>query len=238
VNLPLIGAIAVLGGLLIGALATGAAADDSKTRFAGIPSRDGVYGACFDEDTGALRVIHAAYGCDQGEGRISWSRAGSTIVKRGLRGLRGTRGPRGEGGPPGIDGARGPAGPIGASGSPGDRGSQGDAGPQGDPGPKGDPGPPGPPGPSDSQLVTGTPVSTPFNAVGGTVFTAVATCPAGKKVLGGGGRVTVSVATQLGRAALKESYPSGPSEWRAAGVVTTTLVGSFATITPWAVCQA
>jgi hypothetical protein len=74
--------------------------------------------------------------------------------------------------------------------------------------------------------------------VGGTLFTTTATCPTGKSILGGGGQVTVSLPTQLGRAAVKESFPSGAGAWTAVGVVTTTLVGSFATVTAWAVCQA
>ena len=70
-------------------------------------------------------------------------------------------------------------------------------------------------------------------------FTAVPVLlPSGKAVLGGGGQVTVNLATQLGRAALKESYPRGPEQWTAVGVVTTTLVGSFASVTAWAVCAA
>ena len=58
---------------------------------------------------------------------------------------------------------------------------------------------------------------------------------------GGAGRwrpVTVNLATQLGRAAIKESFPSGPEQWTAVGVITSTLVGSIASVTAWAVCAA
>jgi hypothetical protein len=233
-----IAAIAVIGGVLIALPAAGAAADDSKTRFPGIPSKGGLYGACFDEVTGALRVVHAAHGCKRDEGRISWSRKGSPTVKRGLRGPGGARGAPGPAGASGPPGPMGPQGPAGDPGPQGQQGTAGERGPRGESGAQGDPGPPGPPGPSASQLVVSAPVSTPFNAVGGTMFTATAACPAGKTVFGGGGQVTVSLTTQLGRAALKESYPSGPSQWTAVGVVTTTLVGSFATVTARAVCQA
>ena len=125
---------------------------------------------------------------------------------------------------------RGAAGP---QGSKGDTGAQGPPGAQGAPGAQG---PPGPPGPSNSQIVTSATVSSGFNAPGGTVISAIATCPSGTKVLGGGYRLDESLQTQQSRVRSSDSFPSGASEWTASAIVTRTLVGSEASITALAVC--
>jgi hypothetical protein len=78
----------------------------------------------------------------------------------------------------GVVGAQGSTGPKG------DRGPKGDKGDKGSTGAAGAAGPAGPPGISGYQLVTGT------NGTTGPLFHGeTATCPAGKKVLGGGGFV-------------------------------------------------
>lgn len=66
-------------------------------------------------------------------------------------------------------------------------------------GPKGDPGPPGPPGLSGHEVVTAENrvTSAYLNA-------ATATCPAGKKALGGGGQIVAGTT----------SFSDGPFLWR------------------------
>lgn len=78
----------------------------------------------------------------------------------------------------------GPRGLQGEKGANGDTGSKGDKGEKGDKGAKGDAGAAGPPGISGYQVVQGA------NPVTGTLFHSnTIDCPAGKKVLGGGGFV-------------------------------------------------
>jgi hypothetical protein len=86
--------------------------------------------------------------------------------KRGLRGLRGLRGPAGPPGADGATGAAGPAGPAGAAGAAGQNGAQ------------------GAPGLSGVQIVQ-TDAPTVITGLASSA-TATASCPAGKKVLGGG----------------------------------------------------
>ncbi len=78
--------------------------------------------------------------------------------------------------------------------------------------------------------------TTPLSAPLGTVATATVTCPAGKKILGGGITVSTSVANQLNRAAPRENFPSAPNAWTGTVVITSALVGSTATINAYAVC--
>ena len=78
--------------------------------------------------------------------------------------------------------------------------------------------------------------TTPVNAQQGTVASATATCPAGKKIMGGGITITLSIPTQLNRAAPRENYPSAPNAWTGTLVITSTLVGASATISVYAVC--
>jgi len=110
---------------------------------------------------------------------------------QGDAGPAGPTGPQGDPGPPGPQGAAGAAGQQGDPGPPGPVGPAGPAGPQGDPGPagpegpagpQGDAGPAGTPGVSGWEYVTSAAVSLP---TGGTK-SAVARCPAGKQILGGG----------------------------------------------------
>lgn len=93
---------------------------------------------------------------------------------------------------PGSQGPHGPAGPQGPTGR------QGLNGPPGNPGPKGDPGPPGPPGargvpggPGPAGLSGYEQVTVDAHSnVAVDIFTeAIATCPTGKVVVGGGGEI-------------------------------------------------
>lgn len=78
-------------------------------------------------------------------------------------------------------GARGDVGPQGAKGDPGPQGPKGDPGVQGEQGPKGDTGPQGAPG--EPGAVRGYRI-VKVTSQGGF---AIAQCPDGEKVLGGGG---------------------------------------------------
>jgi hypothetical protein len=61
----------------------------------------------------------------------------------------------------------------------------------------------------------------------GTQISSTATCPAGKTLLGGGGRVTTAGSgTPANAAILSETYPSASNTWKAVGTVGTTLSGS------------
>jgi hypothetical protein len=48
----------------------------------------------------------------------------------------------------------------------------------------------------------------------------------------------VSISEQLGRATIVESFPADKGTWKVVGAVTTTLEGSSASVSAWAVCQA
>jgi hypothetical protein len=94
----------------------------------------------------------------------------------------------------------------------GPAGPQGPTGPQGDPGPTGDPGPAGLQGPAGED---GAPGISGYEIVRGPVvsgeggrITAVATCPAGKKVLGGGGTAFANVDYRI-----ETSVPIDGTSW-------------------------
>ena len=64
----------------------------------------------------------------------------------------------------------------------------------------------------------------------------VVNCPAGKTLLGGGAKVTTT-ATQLSRAVLVSSYPSGAAQWTAVGVTSAALgAGNTMTVTAYVIC--
>lgn len=100
----------------------------------------------------------------------------------GAVGAQGATGAQGPAGPQGEAGLQGPQGAPGATGPQGQQGIPGATGPQGPQGPQGPAGPAGGPGMSGLQYVTGTPTVIPKN----TSMIAVAMCPAGKSVIGGG----------------------------------------------------
>ena len=111
---------------------------------------------------------------------------------QGPAGPAGSVGPAGSAGPQGLvgpSGPVGPAGPQGLAGPQGQAGSQGPVGPTGGIGPIGPQGPAGPEGPagiSGLEVVT-TPVSSaPTQMAFQAELKAKATCPAGKRVIGGG----------------------------------------------------
>lgn len=159
--------------------------------------------------------------------------------QQGEKGDTGAKGDIGAQGPGGAAGQTGAKGDVGAQGPPGPAGQAGQAGPTGPPGPAGATGPAGaqgPPGPTDSQVTAAVSASTDVSAPLGSVASATATCPTGKKIMGGGIQIGVSVANQAGRIATRESYPSAPNAWTGSLVVTSGLVGASATINVYAVC--
>jgi Collagen triple helix repeat (20 copies) len=124
----------------------------------------GVINGCYKTQNGQLRLIDPATdSCHPSETPISWSQTGP-------------QGPQGPPGPAGPAGPQGPAGPAGPAGP------QGPTGPQGPAGPTGPAGPQGPAGVSGYEVVEGPLV---LDAV--QTYNAEAHCPAGKRVLGGGG---------------------------------------------------
>jgi hypothetical protein len=152
--------------------------------YATIPDANGVYTACKLNATGTIRLIDPSLGdgsllghCSSLETQISWNQKGQA----------------GAPGPLGPQGAKGDPGPQGPKGDQGDPGVQGPKGDQGDPGPQGQPG-----GISGYQIVTDSGLSG-----GGYVGTSM-TCPAGKKVVGGGVRGGIDVA---------ESFPADDHTW-------------------------
>jgi hypothetical protein len=105
-------------------------------------------------------------------------------------------------------GAKGDIGPEGPKGDPGPPGPKGDQGIQGEQGPKGDTGEQGPPGRIEGYEIVRADTDS---------FTAVASCPEGKKVLGGGGstflegQLEISVPAADGTAwVVEKSVPEPP----------------------------
>ena len=138
----------MLAAVVLGATVAGGVA------WATIPDAGGVYTACQQNTTGALRLIDPTLPgtsllshCNPAETQVTWNQMGEP-------GPVGPAGPTGPAGPKGDEGATGPSGPAGAPGAPGAQGPPGATGPQGPTGaqgatgPTGPAGPQGPPGPS------------------------------------------------------------------------------------------
>jgi hypothetical protein len=153
---------------LLLALTTGAAVFGVVSAVqAAIPDASGVINGCYQKNVGNLRVIDAGAGqnCRPSEIAIRWSQTGP----------QGPQGPAGPPGPKGDTGATGPAGPQGPAGPAGPKGDTGATGPQ------------GPPGVSNYEIVTNNLTNQSLAAGGETIQ--AASCPAGKKLLGGGGLI-------------------------------------------------
>lgn len=164
---------AVVAGLAALITATGIA-------YAAIPDGNGVFHAC-KNGSGTIRLIDKSLPstswlskCSSLETEISWSHTGP----QGPQGIQGVPGPQGQ---KGDTGSQGPQGVQGPKGDKGDRGETGPAGATGSQGPA------GPPGASGYEIVREE-----INAEGGLGnagigwWDATATCPAGKKAVGGG----------------------------------------------------
>ena len=155
-------------------------------------------------------------------------------------GPAGAVGPVGPVGPAGPAGPVGPAGPTGAQGMVGATGAPGPQGPQGATGPQGPQGAQGPPGSqglqgvagvSGYQIVTATANNT--NLPNHALINQTVLCPAGTRVVGGGGQQTgVSGLT----ATLGSSYPDTNQSWFAEFRNMSGVSLGPITITVYAVC--
>jgi hypothetical protein len=118
-------------------------------------------------------------------------------------------------------GARGPAGPVGRSGS---------AGPVGPAGPAGAAGAQGPPGPVSLTYAFSADIALPA----GTQGNAVATCPAGMVVTGGGAFTdSTDTAVSVNSSYIASSDGSSPDEW---GVAMNNASASATTFSAEAIC--
>jgi hypothetical protein len=117
--------------------------------YASIPDANGVIHACYNADTGALRVFGKSKDfqqCNANEKALDWSQTGPTGLT-GPTGPTGATGLTGDTGPTGPTGAIGETGPTGATGPTGDTGATGPTGPTGATGNTGPMGPTGATGP-------------------------------------------------------------------------------------------
>jgi len=116
---------------------------------------------------GALRVVPSGTACRPNETALSWNQTGP----QGPQGATGKTGATGAQGPQGATGNTGPQGATGAQGAAGAQGPQGATGPQGAPG--------------AVSLIQAVEDSSE-NVPGGQTVAAVAFCPTGYLVTGGG----------------------------------------------------
>jgi collagen triple helix repeat protein len=126
-----------------------------------IPGSGGVIHGCYAKFGGSLRVIDQG-SCRTTESPLNWNQMGQ-------QGLQGPQGPQGARGDQGAKGDTGSQGPTGQQGPKGDTGSAGPAGPQ------------GPQGPAGYQVVRFDFDVPNLGEEGGK-----ATCPTGKRPVGGG----------------------------------------------------
>lgn len=151
---------------------------------------------------------------------------GILINQTGPQGPPGTPGgPQGPEGPQGIQGPIGPPGPPGTPGTPGTNGTNGT---------NGAPGAPGAPGVSG--YTTATPITS--GPQSDASDTETATCPTGKRVLGGGFAINTSDPADSDKVFATSSFPSGPGTWQVRAAVApraAPLVGTW-TLTAYATC--
>lgn len=211
----------------------------------GAMGEHGENGASGSQGPGGAQGPTGAQGTTGAQGAAGPQGPPGNVGPQGAQGDPGVPGPAGQQGPPGAAGATGPAGPVGPPGpvgAPGAAGATGPAGPAGPPGtagaagPAGPTGPAGPAGPSDSQVLAPVAGTSAGGLAAGQSFSLTSTCPAGKKILGGGLTYSVSNVGQTSRVTAV-SYPSAAGAWTAIVRVHQTL-GSGATITlaVYAVC--
>jgi hypothetical protein len=226
--------------LVLMTVVCGASASSSQNRgWPGVPSKRGLYAACYQKKTGQMRVVRASRGCRANEYRMTWARrgvAGHAVtpgerVPQGEQGPPGPTGPAGATGRPGAAGAQGAAGPAGLAGlqgppgADGTPGAQGPVGPQGPPGADGTPGAQGPVGPqgpagtvASTVVVSGPSQGVAGNAANGAVSSpSTVTCPADHpKLLGGGATITQGSNAQGAVAVSAPDVTSGtPTGWTA-----------------------
>ena len=145
-----------------------------------IPGAGGVIHACYGKLGGAVRVVDTAT-CRATENPLTWNQTGPQ-GPMGPQGPKGAEGPQGSKGDQGLQGLAGQQGPKGETGDAGPAGPQGPQGGQGPAGPQGAPGPQGPAGGVSGYQV----VTFDFNVPNLGEADGKATCPAGKRPIGGG----------------------------------------------------
>lgn len=188
--------------LLTVAVAAIAIASLASVAWSAIPDRNGVIHACYDKQSGQLRIYDSETnmpkGCGAKEVAITWNRAGPQGAV-GPAGPQGSAGPAGPQGPQGERGLQGPQGPAGPQGEQGAQGEQGPTGPRGESGPagpqglQGEEGPPGPAGDFSGYHV----VSTRSDSNSARIKQVFAVCREGEQVLGGGGATLFGGASPL-----------------------------------------
>jgi hypothetical protein len=160
---------------------------------------DGVIRGCYKVSGGDLRI---GTDCTSKEKPLAWN-------AQGPKGDTGARGPKGEAG---DDGQRGPKGNDGAKGDKGNPGATGATGAKGEPGAPGQngqnghDGAPGVGGLSGYQVLTAQTQSN-FTSTGYFLSGDSPSCPAGKVLVGGGGKASYKGGT-IGPT-LSASYPNG-----------------------------
>lgn len=206
-------------GVVVGVGTLGAAG----IAFASIPGQGGVINGCYADNNGGLRVIDTDAGgtCKDKETAIQWNQTGLP-------------------GPVGPQGPAGPAGPAGSAGSAGAAGPQGPAGPTGATGATGAQGPAGPAGQGGAtgyEVVRTTGASSNAD-----LKVQAATCPAGKKAVGGGGSNSFDsgISGVADRVAIHRSTPfnsSSPNDsWLVHAVETEPDNFTTWSLSAWVVC--
>lgn len=149
----------------------------------------------------------------------------------GPQGEVGPAGPQGEMGPMGPAGPQGDAGPMGPAGPQGATGPAGATGPMGPMGPMGPAGPEGPAGMSGLEIVPVVLTSAGVNGLG--TLQGDASCPVGKRVVGGGAQV---VHNGTGILVTRDSYALNDTTWRVAFRNTSISPATAITLTIRLVC--
>lgn len=131
-------------------------------------------------------------------------------------------------------GATGPVGPQGDPGPAGPQGDPGPAGPKGDPGKDGKDGKDGADGADGADGVSGWEIvsqTSTHTTLAGGGFERTATCPAGKKVMGGGGKLNPPEALLL----VSDSWPAADDEWKVQ-YTNTSILPLTNDVTVYAIC--
>lgn len=150
-----------------------------------IVGSDGTISACYQQQSGLVRLVQAGEPCRAAELAVSWSQRGPA-GERGPQGEQGPAGPQGPQGPRGEQGEQGAQGGQGPQGAKGDKGDPGGQGPQGPKGDRGETGPAGPAGPAGGLAGYEIVVARHTSVLGFGYHYKTATCPAGKRAVSGG----------------------------------------------------
>jgi hypothetical protein len=197
-------------------------------------------------DKGSVRFVAPRQDCKVGEMSV---RVVGGPDQSGVRVQEGDQppltGPRGEWGAReaqadlGLPGLQGPAGRAGPPGPPGPEGKEGKEGPEGPEGPEGKEGPPGPNGATGYLRVETT--SAPASGDGGApeIASATASCPGGRKVVGGGYEVDAGPAGEgnnPAEVAVTQDRATSDTAWSVSAVTgNKDDVGAW-TISAYAIC--